>query len=169
MKRQRLLIFMVLLSLVALSCSQALAQDNIEDKPLPNTDDSSSQPGNLSWIGTVLVALAVVIAAIYLLLRILRRFFPALVPASGPAAPIRPLARFHLAPRQALHLVRCGRRLLVLGATATSVNHVATIDDSKEIDEILQAIDRGESPLAGLGRFLHRSSEKDVSGKAVKD
>ena len=140
--------------------ASAAADDDYEKRPLPQTSNGSGSPDGLSWIVTVLIALAVVVAAIYLLLRILRRFFPALVPAAGPTAPIRPLARFHLAPRQVLHLVRCGRRLLLLGATAASINHVATIDDPEEIDRILQTVQRGESPLAGLSRFLHRSSEQ---------
>ena len=164
MKHRRLLIPLVLLSLVVLFSSRVLAQESIEQSPLPKINNGNGQSGNLGWIATVLIALAVVIAAIFLLLRLLRRFFPALVPAGGPAAPIRPLARFHLAPRQALHLVRCGRRLLLLGATPTSINHVATIDDPDEIERILQTIQRGESPLAGLSRFLHRSSQH-----AVKD
>ena len=140
--------------------ASSLAADDFEQRPLPQVHDGNSNTGNLGWIVTVLIALAVTVAAIFLLLRVLRRFFPALVPAGGRAAPIRPLARFHLAPRQALHLVRCGQRLLLLGATSASINHVATIDDPQEIDRILQSIQRGESPWASLSRFLHRSSQQ---------
>jgi len=140
----------------------APAGDDIEHRALRQPSNGAGSPGGLGWdLARILIALAVVVAAIYLLLRLFRRFFPALAPAAGPAAPIRPLARFHLAPRQALHLVRCGRRLLLLGATATSINHIATIDDAEEIEQILAAIHRGESPFAGLGRFLHRPSEQD--------
>jgi flagellar biosynthetic protein FliO len=140
--------------------ASAFPADDIEQRPLPKVSNGNGNTDGLGWIVTVLIALAVVVAAIYLLLRMLRRFFPSLVPAGGQAAPIRPLARFHLAPRQALHLVRCGQRLLLLGATSTSINHVATIDDPQEIEKILQVVQRGESPLAGLSRFLHRSSRQ---------
>ena len=139
----------------------APTDDDFEQRFVPKASEGGDADG-LGWIGRVLIALAVVVAAIYLVLRVLRRFFPALVPAGGPTAPIRPLARFHLAPRQALHLVRCGRRLLLLGATATSINHVATIDDPEEIDRILQSVQRGESPLAGLSRFFHRAPEQNI-------
>jgi len=142
----------------------APAADDIEQQPLRQPSDDAGRSGGFGWeLAKILIALAVVVAAIYLLLRLLRRFFPALVPAAGPAAPIKPLARFHLAPRQALHLVRCGSRLLLLGATANSINHIATIDDAEEIDRILTAIRRGESPLAGLTRLFHRPSEQTTT------
>ena len=162
MKHRHSIILLSLLCCPIVFTASALAADDLEQHPLPQVTDGNGQTGSLGWIGTVLIALAVTVAAIYLLLRLLRRFFPALVPAGGQAAPIRPLARFHLAPRQALHLVRCGQRLLLLGATSNSINHVATIDDPQEIDRILQTLKRGESPLAGLSRFLHRSSQQDA-------
>jgi flagellar biosynthetic protein FliO len=140
--------------------ASAAAADDIEQLPLRPVSNGNGQTGGLDWIVTVLIALAVVVAAIYLLLRMLRRFFPALVPAGGQAAPIRPLARFHLAPRQTLHLVSCGQRLLLLGATSTSINHVATIDDPQEIEKIHQAVQRGETPMTSLSRFLQRSSQQ---------
>ncbi|MCK4850193.1 MAG: flagellar biosynthetic protein FliO [Phycisphaerae bacterium] len=161
MKRRNLIILSTLLCcLIAAGLLAAPADSDIESQLLPRTSDSNSSGGGLGWeLATILIALAVVIAAIYLLLRVLRRFFPALAPAGGAAAPVKPLARFHLAPRQTLHLVRCGSRLLLLGATSASINHIATIDDPAEIDRILQAVNRGQSPLAGLTRLFHRSSE----------
>ncbi|NIA07728.1 MAG: hypothetical protein GWP14_08890 [Actinobacteria bacterium] len=164
MKHRHWIILLSLLCCLIVFSASVLAADDIEQRPLPQIRDGNGPTGSLGWIVTVLIALAVVVAAMWLLLRLLRRFFPALVPAGGQAAPIRSLARFHLAPRQALHLVRCGRRLLLLGATSTSINHVATIEDPQEIDRILQSLQRGESPLAGLSRLLHRSSEQ-----AIKD
>lgn len=166
MKRRYLILFSVFCSLMffAAQLAAAPADDDIEQGILRPPSSGLGSNGNLGWIATVLIALAVVVAAIYLLLRLLRRFFPALVPASGPTAPIKPLARFHLAPRQALHLVRCGSRLLLLGATAASINHIATIDDPEEIDRIMTAIRRGESPLLGLSRFFHRHSDQDAQG-----
>ena len=82
-----------------------------------------------------------------------------LEPPGGASAPVKPLARFHLAPRQTLHLVRCGSRLLLLGATSASINHITTIEDKDEIEGIVQAIDRGQSPLSSLTRLFHRSSQ----------
>ena len=138
----------------------APAEGDIEHRTLPQPGGGDGRSVDFGWeLARMLIALAVVVAAVYLLLRLLRRFFPALAPAAGTAAPIKSLARFHLAPRQALHVVRCGKRLLVLGATTTSINHIVTIDNPEEIDQILQAIRRGESPLTGLARFFHRSSQ----------
>lgn len=162
MKRRNLLILSALLCcLIATSLVAAPADSNLESQLIPKTSNSNSTSGSLGWdLATILVALAVVIAAIYLLLRLLRRFFPNLVPAGSVAAPVKPLARFYLAPRQTLHLVRCGSRLLLLGATSASINHITTIDDDDEIDQILQAIDRGQSPLTGLSSLFHRSSQQ---------
>ena len=113
MKKRHLIIFLGLiccLTILASPLFAASAGDDYEHLPLKKPSDAAGQGGGTPWIVTVLIALAVVVAAIYLLLRLLRRFFPALAPAAGPSAPIKPLARFHLAPRQALHLVRCGHR-----------------------------------------------------------
>ena len=135
-------------------------EDDFEHRTLPPQRGGNDQSAHFGWeLAKILIALGVVVAAVYLLLRLLRRFFPALAPAGGTAAPIKSLARFHLAPRQALHLVRCGNRLLVLGATTASINHIVTIDNPDEIDQVLQAIRRGESPLTGLARFFHRPSQ----------
>ena len=146
---------------IAVGLVAAPDDSNIENQPIRESSDGNSHtrsPGG--ELATILIALAVVIAGIYLLLRVLRRFFPSLAPASVTTAAVKPLARFHLAPRQTLHLVRCGSRLLLLGATSASINHIATIDDDAEIERILQAVNRGESPLAGLARLFHRSPQR---------
>ncbi len=161
MKHRNLIILASLLCFILTTGLLAAPDDSdYENQPLPRTSDSNPSGGGLGWdLATIIIALAVVIAAIYLLLRLIRRFFPNLAPAGGGAAPVKPLARFHLAPRQTLHLVRCGSRLLLLGATSASINHITTIDDTDEIDRILQAIDRGQSPLRSLTRLFHRSSQ----------
>ncbi len=161
MKRRNLIILSALLCcFIAAGLLAAPADSDLESRVIPRTSDTDSSDGGPGWeLATLLIALAVVIAAIYLLLRILRRFFPSLAPGSTVAAPVKPLARFHLAPRQTLHLVRCGSRLLLLGATSASINHITTIDDHDEIDRILQTLDRGQSPLTGLSRLFHRSSQ----------
>jgi len=156
----------------------AAAGSDYEDRPLTKVPGNGSGSEGLGWdFGMILIALAVVIAGIYLLLRVLRRFFPKLAVAGGAGAPVKPLARFHLAPRQTLHLVRCGSRLLLLGATSASINHITTIEDKDEIEGIVQAIDRGQSPLSSLSRLFHRSSqppsdesrESAISPEKLKD
>ncbi len=161
MKRRNLIVLSALLCcFIAAGLLAAQADLDLENRPLPKPPGQGSSTNSLGWdLATILIALAVIIAFIYLLLRILRRFFPNLAPGGAVAAPIKPLARFHLAPRQTLHLVRCGSRLLLLGATAASINHITTIEDSAEIDRILQALNRGQSPLTGLSRLFHPSSQ----------
>ncbi len=161
MKRRNLILLSALLCcFIASSLPAESADADLESRPLFKPLSQNSSAPSLGWdIASILIALAVVIAAIYLLLRLLRRFFPNLAPGGTVAAPVKPLARFHLAPRQTLHLVRCGSRLLLLGATSASINHITTIDDEAEIDRILQALNRGQSPLTGLSRLFHRSPE----------
>ena len=131
----------------------------IEDTPLkPPPNGSPSDPSVFWEFARILIALAVVIAAIYLLLRLARRFLPGLAGSGRVAQPVKSLARFPIAPKQTLHLVRCGSRLFLLGATSASINHLATIADTQEIDRILQALDRGGSVLSGLGNFMNRSA-----------
>ena len=59
-------------------------------------------------------------------------------------------------------------RLLLLGATSASINHIATIDDAAEIDLILQAVGRGQSPFKTFGKFFGRSSD-DKRSPAAQD
>lgn len=162
MKRKHLAILIIVICwATAPRLLAAPADGDIEDQPIPKSHEGRSGSEGLgAEVAIVLVALAVVVAVAYLLLRLWRRCNPNLAPASERSDPIKPLARFHLAPRQTLHLVRCGSRLLLLGATSASINHVATIDDATEIDRILQAVGSGQSPLAHLSRFLHRGSQK---------
>ena len=170
MKRRHLLLLICVISCLAGSVLLAeSAGEDLEGRVLRHSSDG---PGNnRGWAGelaAIVIALAVVLAAVYLLLRVLRRFFPSLAPAADPAAAVKPLARFHLAPRQTLHLVRCGSRLLLLGATSASINHIATIDDAAEIDLILQAVGRGQSPFKTFGKFFGRSSD-DKRSPAAQD
>ena len=167
LKRRNLIILSALLCWVTAAGALAAPDGlDIENTPIRKVSDKGSAAnGQGSELATILIALAVVIAAIYLLLRILRRFFPSLAGSGTASAPVKALARFHLAPRQTLHLVRCGSRLLLLGATSASINHITTIDDADEIERILEAVNRGQSPLAGLGRFFHRSSESPTDNR----
>ena len=162
MKRRHLAILIIVICLAMAPCLSAVPGDtDIESQYISKgQDDGSGSRGLGAEVAIVLVALAIVVAAVYLLLRLLRKLHPSLAPSSQKVDPIKPLARFHLAPKQTLHLVRCGSRLLLLGATSASINHVATIDDATEIDRILQAVGSGQSPLAHLSRFLHRGSQE---------
>ena len=173
MKRRNLTILLIAISLAIVPRLLAIPGDtDIESQPIEKGQNDGSNSGGLGGdVGMVLVTLAIVVAAAYLLLRLLRKLNPNLAPASKTADPIKPLARFHLAPRQTLHLVRCGSRLLLLGATSASINHVATIDDATEIDRILQAVGSGQSPLAHLSRFLNRGSQQQdqIKQETIED
>ena len=172
MKRCNLVILVIAICLALTPSLLAVTGDvDIEDQYIDkNQGDDLGSGGFGGEVTIVLVILAIVVAAAYLLLRLLRRLHPGLTPASQKTDPIRPLARFYLAPKQTLHLVRCGGRLLLLGATSASINHVATIDDAAEIDRILHAVGTGQSPLAHLSRFLHRGSqEQDHIEETTKD
>lgn len=169
MEQKRLIILTVLLCCAAASCLLAAPADEDPEKHLLSKGPGQgSDKAGSDW-PIVMVALAVVVAAAYLLLRLLRKLAPNLAPVGGKNAPFETLARFPLAPRQSLHLIRFGRRLFLLGATSAGINHLATIDDTAEIEQILQAVSRGESPLTGLSRFLHRSSMQQEPDRQHSD
>jgi len=155
---------MILTSLVCWGVATIIlaapASDNLEQQTLRQQGETNSGRGGFaSELANILIALAVVLAVIYLLVRLLRRFFPVLVPAAGPTAPVKPLARFYLGPKQIIHLVRCGSRVLLLGATPANITYLGSIDDPAEVEEILKNISPTTSPLKGLGRLFHRASD----------
>ena len=62
--------------------------------------------------------------------------------------------------KEVFYLARSGRPGPVLVDFPLDVQKAEVDDDDDaEIDRILQAVNRGESPLAGLARLFHRSSE----------
>jgi len=96
-----------------------------------STDDKSPGGGFLSS----LIALGAVLTCIVVGGYLLRRFMPGLRSGNSSMA-VQVLARTALSPRQSVYLVRCGRRLLILGAGTEQVRTLGEIDDPEEVAEL---------------------------------
>ena len=55
------------------------------------------------------------------------------------------LTRAYVGPRQALLLVRVGRRILVVGATPTGISRVAELTDPEEVEQVAARCQRGRA------------------------
>ena len=104
------------------------------------SDESSSSPPAPSsrrmqwWISTA-IGLIIVLTVIIVTGKALRKLVPGLadVDATGP---IQLLYRTPLAPKQAVCLLRCGDRLLLVGLTSERMRTLAEITDPVEVDLI---------------------------------
>ena len=117
--------------------------------------DASDRPATPGTVATgdflrMVLVLAAVLGAIYLLLRLIRRGAAGRL---GSSDRIDLLASRSLGGNRSLHLVRVGREFLLVGAADQAVNLVARITDPESIDT-LQA-----SATGGAGASRSRFAE----------
>lgn len=130
-----------LLSAAALHAGDAADRDS--EKIPPRSQPAPAQrkdarpqrapqaPGD-RWLATI-GGLTAVLALIYLTAKALRRNVPAAQKALPPEV-VQALGRKSLDYRHTVHLVRCGSRLLVLGASQAGLATLAEITDPVEVD-----------------------------------
>ena len=107
------------------------------------------------WATTLVLAL--VIGGGYMV----RRFLPSVT--SGAGSPIvSVMARTQLAPRQWVCLVRCGRRVLVVGLTGERITTLSEITDGEEVTELLGQCEqmRADSASSSFGRIFQREARE---------
>lgn len=106
---------------------------------------------------TTLGGLLVVLALILGIGVFLRKHVPG-ARSVLPKEVLQPLGRKVLENRHAIHLVRCGSRILVIGASPQGLNTLAEITDPVEVDFLAgQCLRRETAPLSdGFGNFLNR-------------
>ena len=107
---------------------------------------------NSSW-WTSVGGLSLVVIAIVLSARFLRRWLPK-TPGLLPEQALEMLGRFPVDPRHNIYLVRCGRRLLVLGAAAEGLRTLSEITDVGEVSSLMR--------LCADGREIASSTEHSV-------
>jgi len=116
-----------------------LKSDGLEDRPLGGSDDG--------WLGDLLrtvAALGVVVAAIFLVKFLLRRFGrDRRIDRRDPMVTI--LARRPAGPRQHLLVVRFAQRVLLLGTGPGGLSRLAEIDDPQEAARLLDPIESDRS------------------------
>jgi flagellar protein FliO/FliZ len=122
---------------------------------------NAAAPSTLMYFLRMLVVLALVLAAIYCLYRLMKRLAR---PKDAESSAIRLLASTSLGPGKALHVVSIGAKAYLVGATESSVNLVTEVEDKEYLDKLnleasmkpkpAQTRDFGEilSGLLGAGR-----------------
>lgn len=141
-------------------------------KPLPTratpaaerAATSSARPSAVPLWGTV-AALVVMAASVVVALQWLRRHGPAVLRAL-PNEALEPLGQRVLSRGVAVHLVRCGSRMLLLGVGPDGVRTLAEIQDPVEVDLLAGACRRRDESSGGMGAFaqlLQRSTPASKS------
>ena len=111
-----------------------------------NEDDRSKQAKGLPSMVTVVGSLATVLGVFFLVAWGMRRAGPpSLTPLPGDVFEV--LGRAPLVGRQQVHLLRCGKKLLLVSATADGVETLTEVADPLEVDR-----------LSGLCRQAHPNS-----------
>ena len=96
------------------------------------SNGTSSKPSSSGW-ATTLGGLTAVLALIYLTAKVLRKSMPA-AQRTLPVEVIQVLGRKPLDYRHSIHLIRCGSRMLVVGASQEGLTTLCEMTDPIEID-----------------------------------
>jgi flagellar biogenesis protein FliO len=100
----------------------------------PSPDGAPSAGGALSLV-SVLGSLAVVLGLFFLLAWALKRATPK-TSAALPASVVEPLGRAPLGPRQYVHLLRVGNKLLLVSLSPGGAETLTEITDPGEVDRL---------------------------------
>jgi len=158
------------LSHAVIAASSAQASPSAEEhagKPILR-DDQSSHPGLTQMPGPaptdldggrVAIALAAVIALIFLLRWGGRKMFPLAV-APGRSGVVKVLLRCPLAPRQQILLLQVGRRILVTADCASQLTNLCQITDADEVAALLGALQKEKtSPATAFTSWIAQARE----------
>jgi len=120
-----------------------------EDRPA-TIPGASSAPGSatLTYFLRMVFVLALVLCAIYLVVRFLRRLGRA--PAGGESS-IKVLASAALGAGRSLHVVSLGSKAYLLGSAEGSVSLIAEVEDREYLDAL--ALRASQGPQAGRPAF----------------
>ncbi|MDZ4684260.1 MAG: flagellar biosynthetic protein FliO [Planctomycetaceae bacterium] len=125
--------------------------------PQRTATNSASQPKSkpsaptASLWGTV-AALGVMALGLMLAVRWLKRHGPPSL-RGLPSEAVEPLGQRLLSRGVAVHLVRCGSRVLLLGVGPDGVRTLSEITDPVEVDLLAGACRRRDEATSGLGAF----------------
>lgn len=146
--------------------SQRIARRSADGAPRANSSAKRSGTAASGWT-TVTGALTVVIVLILALAKGVRRR-GLLAPASLPGEAIEVLGHKLVDYRHTIHLVRCGSRLLVLGASHGGLTTLAEIDDPAEVESLVNLCGGSEHPSLTLrfGDWLRQRQPKEKTESA---
>lgn len=131
--------------------------------------NKAQAPSISSWFVNTLLALLVVVLAVFLLRAILSKL-TGRAPLSANQHVVDVLARVGVSPKSHVILVKLGRRILVVGDSPSGLSTLADIDDADEVASLLQAINARKpgSASGGFDQMLGRLSDDydDVDRRA---
>lgn len=120
---------------------------------------SGNLPGGGFW--TILPSLLLVLALLAGCVWAARKYLPGAGRLGGNPA-MKVIGRTQISPRQSLLLVKIGRRLLVVGATADRLARIDNITDPTEVSEIIGLVEsaRPGSATAGFRNALKQADDE---------
>ena len=101
----------------------------------PTESQANGRPGSLGSLVTVGASLILVVGLFLVVAWLLRKASPAGA-AALPKEVFEILGRAPLASRHQVHLVRCGRKLLLLSLSQAGIETLSEIDDPAEVDRL---------------------------------
>ena len=116
-------------------------------------DGSPSRNRSIMSIWTVVSGLAIVLGLFLLTAWLFKRSMPQAA-AALPREVVETLGRTTIAPRQTVHLLRIGQKLLLVSISATGVETLTEITDPLEVDR-LAGICNQSSPHSASSAFRH--------------
>ncbi|UCG33024.1 MAG: flagellar biosynthetic protein FliO [Phycisphaerales bacterium] len=118
------------------------------------------------WYVTGVVSLGLVLGLIFLLGYLVRRFILPKVRMGGRDLEV--LARTYVGNKQSVALIRAGRRVLVVGVTASRVNLLTCLDDSLEAAHLIggAAADKSGSISSQFARRLEDEAQQYANTEA---
>jgi len=128
-------------------------------------------PSTLMYFLRMVVVLALVLAAIYCVYRLMKKLAK---PKDVEGSAIKILASQSLGPGRALHVVALGSKAYLVGATDSAVNLVTEVADKEFVDklnlEASTAPSKGMAPRGDFGEMLYRlMGSKRASGRGGRD
>ena len=149
------------------------SDDQLESAPIgadasaayPGKSLSAPAPASSFDVSRVLLALAVVLALIFLMRAAMRRVVPGAAVHRSTSA-IKILARTSVAPRQHLLVVQFGRRLVLVGDTGSNLNPLCEISDADEVAAIVAHAKDETISVARRFESLFGRARKEFSEEA---
>lgn len=127
---------MVVLQAVALATGQP------DTSSVPATTPSPAF--NLGWmLAKTVFSLLLIIALIFGLVFLLKRYFGQQLPGSIGREGFQILAKFPVQPKQSLLLVKVFERILLLGVTESSITFLVEFEPNQDIQKIISRFEQG--------------------------
>jgi flagellar biogenesis protein FliO len=162
----------------ATSATKATLEDNPENHPIGGTRtaarsaSSSEKPvkDNSTSLWGVVAPLAAVLLVLGLLFWAVKKYLPGMRRLGGSGT-MKVMARTHLSPRQSIALVRVGRRLILIGQSADSLESLGSIDDAEEVSELLGQCESGkpQSATASFQKVFNRMDKEFAAAEATTE